>query len=73
MNGFIDLFEQQVIDGDLSLDQFLDELALITGDLIEYSDPELFEARVHRFIANAYRGRNNQRESCEPIQGRENA
>ena len=73
MNGFIDLFEQQVIDGDLSLDQFLDQLARITGDLLEYSDPDLFEARLHRFSANMYLGRNDQRESCEPIQGRQNA
>lgn len=70
MERFVDLFEEQVVEGDLSLDEFSDQIAEKFGDLFYYADPELFEARLHRFMANMYRGRMMQRISGEPFQER---
>lgn len=57
MERFLDLFEEQVVEGDLSMDEFADEIAKKFGDLFEYADPDLFEVRMHRFMANMYQGR----------------
>jgi hypothetical protein len=71
MERFIDLFEEQVVEGDLSMDEFADQIAEKFGDLFEYADPNLFEARLHRFIANMYRGRAIRKESDTPFQEEE--
>lgn len=70
MERFVDLFEEQVVEGDLSLDEFSDQIAEKFGDLFQYTDPELFEARVHRFMANMYRGRIMQKLQHKPFQER---
>jgi len=57
MKDFVDLFESQVIDGELTLDEFLDQTATTIGDLLQYSDRDMFEMRLHRFISYMYNGK----------------
>lgn len=70
---FVDCFENQVVEGNLSLDKFLEETAFTIGDLLEYASPEMFESRLHQFIADMYRGGAYRKyEATEPSQGDDN-
>jgi hypothetical protein len=67
---FVDCFENQVVEGNLSLDEFLEDTAQTIGDLLEYASPELFESRLHLFISHMYDGRLYRRtEATEPPLG----
>lgn len=67
---FVDCFENQVVEGNLDLDEFLENTAHTIGDLLEYAHSEMFEIRLHEFMANMYKGRlYRQVEAVEPPQG----